>query len=78
MSNQSQPSMDTDFLDGIDDQFQRLMKLYGNGKRNGRSNGRASGEDRLLVEIMDQLHGFSRVQKEQVLVYIQSLKQKVE
>ncbi len=70
--------MDPDFLDGIDDQFQRLMKLYGNGKRNGRSNGRSNGDDRLLLEIMEHLQGLSRVQNEQVLVYIQSLKQKVE
>ena len=70
--------MDSDFLDGIDDQFQRLMQLHGNGKRNGRSNGRSSGDDRMLVEIMDHVQALSRVQKEQVLVYIQSLKQKVE
>ena len=70
--------MDSDFLDGIDDQFQRLMKIHGHGKRNGRSTGRSSGDDRLLVEIMDHVQAFSKAQKEQVLVYIQSLKQKVE
>ena len=68
--------MDHDFLDGIDDQFQRLMKL-GNGKRNGRSNGR-TGEDRLVLEIVSQLHGLSKEQKEEVMAFIQSLKQQVE
>ncbi len=70
--------MDNDFLDGIDEQFQRLMKLHGNGKRNGRPAGR-SREDRLTNEIVDRLHNLSKSQKEEVLAYIQSIeKQKVE
>ena len=69
--------MEPDFLEGIDDQFQRLMKLYGNGKRNRRSNGH-SVDDRLILEIVDAIQGFSKGQKEQVLAYIQSLKQKVD
>ena len=70
--------MDNDFLDGIDEQFQRLMKLYGNGKRNGHTMGRSS-EDRLVTEIVDKLHELSKPQKEQVLNFILSLqKQKVE
>jgi len=69
--------MDHDFLEGIDDQFQRLMKLYGNGKRNGRGTGR-SNEDRLLVEIIEHLNSLSKAQKEEVLAYIQGLKNKVE
>ena len=70
--------MDNDFLDGIDEQFQRLMKLNGNGKRNGHSMG-PSTEDRLTLEIVDQLPGLSKPQKEDVLRFIHSLqKQKVE
>jgi len=53
------------------------MKLYGNGKRNGRSNGH-SLDDRLTLEIVDAIQGFSKAQKEQVLAYVQSLKQKVD
>jgi hypothetical protein len=64
--------MDNDFLDGIDEQFQRLMKLYGNGKRNGRPMSR-SKEDRLINDIIDQLHKLSQRQKEEVLAFIQSL-----
>ena len=70
--------MDPDFLDGIDDQFQRLMKLYGNGKRNGRSHGRPTAEDRLVLEIVDQLQSLTKSQREEVLAYVQSLKSKVE
>jgi len=70
--------MDPDFLEGIDDQFQRLMKLNGNGKRNGRSNGQYSADDRLILEIVEGMQSFSKGQKEQVLAYIQSLKQKVD
>ncbi len=70
--------MDSDFLDGIDDQFQRLMKLHGNGKRNGRSNGRSNGDDRLILQIVENLEGLSRTQKEQVLVFVESLRQKAE
>jgi hypothetical protein len=76
MNNQTQRPMEPDFLDGIDEQFQRLMKLNGNGKRNGR-NGR-SAEDRLAGEIVDELEGLSKIQKQQVLAYVQSLKQKAE
>jgi hypothetical protein len=71
-------SMDNDFLDGIDDQFQRLMKLNGNGKRNGHSMGR-SKEDALISEIMEQVQNLSKTQKEEVLALIRSLqRQKVE
>jgi len=64
--------MDNDFLDGIDEQFQRLMKLNGNGKRNGHAMG-PSTEDRVTTEIVDHLHGLSRAQKEDVLRFIRSL-----
>ena len=70
--------MDNDFLDGIDDQFQRLMKLHGNGKRNGYPLGR-SKEDPLMTEIVDTLHTLSIAQREDVLTFIRSLqRQKVE
>jgi hypothetical protein len=70
--------MDNDFLDGIDEQFQRLMKLNGNGKRNGHQMGR-SNEDRLTAEIVDNLHDLSMAQKEDVLRFIHTLqKTKVE
>ena len=71
-------SMDNDFLDGIDEQFQRLMKLNGNGKRNGHSMGR-SKEDRLITEIVNQLNNLSKPQQEEVLTFIRSLqREKVE
>jgi hypothetical protein len=70
--------MDNDFLDGIDDAFQRLMKTNGNGKRNGNSLNR-SKEDRLIREIVDGLHNLSKTQQEEVLTFVRSLeKQKVE
>jgi len=78
MNNQTQRAMEPDFLEGIDDQFQRLMKLYGNGRKNGRSNGQPSVDDRLTLEIVEAVQGFSIGQKEQVLAYIQSLKQKAD
>jgi len=70
--------MANDFLDGIDDAFQRLMKTNGNGKRNGNSLSR-SKEDRLIREIVDGLHNLSKTQQEEVLTFVRSLeKQKVE
>ena len=70
--------MDNDFLDGIDEQFQRLMKLNGNGKRNGHPMGR-SKDDRLVSEIVEHVHDLSESQKEQVLTFIRSMqRQKVE
>jgi hypothetical protein len=65
--------MDDDFLDGIDEAFQRLMKLNGNGKRNGVSS--RSKEDRLLMEIVDHLRNLSRSQQEEVLKFVCSLEQ---
>jgi hypothetical protein len=70
--------MENDFLDGIDEAFQRLIQLNGNGKRNGHSRGR-SRDDRLVIEIVEHLHNLSKSQKEEVLNYVRSLqKQKVE
>jgi hypothetical protein len=70
--------MDNDFLDGIDETFQRLMKVNGNGRRNGHSLGRSS-EDRLMTEIVDRLQHLSKSQKEEVLNFVRSLdKQKAE
>jgi hypothetical protein len=76
MTNKPQHAMDHDFLEGIDEQFQKLMKLYGNGKRNGRSGRNA--DDPLILEILSHLHGLSRAQQEELLAYILTLKQKVE
>jgi hypothetical protein len=71
-------TMDNDFLDGIDEQFQRLMKIHGNGKRNGHPVGR-SKEDRLVGEIVEHVHNLSKSQQEEVLTFIRSIeKQKVE
>ena len=64
--------MDNDFLDGIDDQFQRSMKLHGNGKRNGHSMSR-SKEDALTSEILENLQNLSKTQKEEVLTFIRSM-----
>ena len=58
--------MDHDFLDGIDEHFERLMKLHGNGKNNGRP------RDRTLAEIMEELDGLNKSQKQEVLSFIQS------
>jgi len=70
--------MENDFLDGIDEAFQKLMKLNGNGKRNGHSMGR-SKEDRVITEIVEHLQNLSKSQKEQVLAFVLSVeKQKVE
>jgi hypothetical protein len=70
--------MDHDFLDGIDEHFERLMKSHGNGSRNGRRNGNRNGgsSDRTLSEIMDDLEELSKPQKKEVLAFIQSLKEK--
>lgn len=67
--------MENDFLDGIDEQFQRLMKLHGNGKRNGRPAGR-SQEDLLINEIVEALHSLSKSEKEEVLEFINKVLQK--
>jgi hypothetical protein len=66
--------MENDFLDGIDEAFQRLMKLNGNGKRNGHLPAR-SKEDRLIAEIVDDLQKLSKPQQEEVRNHILSLKQ---
>src|SRR5262245_19688794 len=71
MTNKPQHAMDHDFLAGIDEQFQKLMKLYGNGNRNGRS-GRTADEP-VILEILSHLHGLSKAQQEQVLAYILTL-----
>ena len=71
--------MDNDFLDGIDEQFQRLMKLNGSGKGNGRQSVGRSKEDSLAAEIIAQLRNLSESQKEEVLTLIRTMeKQKVD
>jgi len=70
--------MDNDFLEGIDEQFQRLMKVHGTGKRNGNPLGK-SKESRLVSEIVEHLHSLSKSQQEEVLTFVRSIeKQKVE
>ncbi len=65
--------MDHDFLNGIDEHFERLMKLHGNGRNNSRRNGRS--RDRTLAEIMEELDGLGKSQKKEVLSFIQSLRE---
>ena len=64
--------MDHNFLDGIDEHFERLMKLNGNGRRNGSSRN-GSSRDRTLIEIMDGLKELSGTQKKEVLEFVRSL-----
>lgn len=66
-----------DFLDGIDEQFQRLMRQQGNGKSNGRTRSQAP-EPSVTARIMDQLPHLTHDQREEVLAFIQSLKQKID
>ena len=65
--------MEHDFLDGIDEHFERLMKQHGNGRRNGRGRNGAS-RDRTLLEIMDRLAELSSSEKQDVLEFVRSLK----
>ena len=70
--------MENDFLDGIDEAFQRQMKLNGNGKRNGHKVARST-EDRIITEIIDRLQNLSKSQQQEVLNLVRSMeKPKVE
>jgi hypothetical protein len=62
--------MENDFLDEIDEAFQRLTN-NGNGKKNGHSVSQ-SKEDRVVLEIIEHLHGLSRAQQEKVLEMVRS------
>jgi hypothetical protein len=64
--------MDNDFLDGIDEAYQKLMNLNGNGKRNGHSVAR-SKEDGVISEIINRLEHLSKSKKEEVLNFVRSL-----
>ncbi len=64
--------MDHNFLDGIDEHFERLMKLNGNGRRNGSSRN-GSSRDRTFIEITDMLEELSGKQKKEVLEFVRSL-----
>jgi hypothetical protein len=66
-----------DFLNGIDEQFQRLMKQQGNGKGNGRPR-KTVPEQSLTTRITEQIAGLTHSQREEVLAFIQVLKQKVD
>jgi len=68
--------MENDFLDGIDETFQRMMtRSNGNGKRNGHS-AVESREDRVIREIVSHLHNLSKPQQEEVLSFVRSLTQR--
>jgi hypothetical protein len=67
-----------DFLDGIDEQFQRLMKQHGNGKSNGRGRTQAPPPQSVTARITEEIAGLSHSQREEVLAFIQSLKQKLD
>ena len=67
-----------DFLDGIDEQFQRLMKQQGNGKGNGRPRNNTVPEQSVTARIMEQISGLTHSQREEVLAFIRVLKQKVD
>ena len=64
--------MDDSFLNGIDEHFERLMKLNGNGRRNG-SAGNGKFRDRTVVEILGRLEELSSTQKMEVLEFVRSL-----
>jgi hypothetical protein len=69
-----------DFLNGIDEQFQRLVKQQGNGKGKG-NNGRPSNvvpEQSVTARIIEQISSLTHSQREEVLAFIQVLKQKVD
>ena len=67
--------MERDFLNGIDEAFQRLMQVNGNGRRNGGQSAPRSTEDRLIAEIVNHLQSLSKSQQEDVLKFVRSLKQ---
>ena len=66
-----------DFLDGIDEQFQRLMKQHGNGKSNGRAHHNPP-EQSVTSRIVEQISDLTHAQREEVLEFIQTLKHKVD
>jgi hypothetical protein len=67
-----------DFLDGIDEQFQRLMKQHGNGKSNGRGRTQAPTQQSVTARITEEIAGLTHSQREEVLAFIHSLKQKLD
>ena len=75
-------SQNHDFLEGIDEQFQKQMKLHGNGNGNSRASGRSrSRYDRTTRQIADMVEALSASQKEAVLEFvlsIQSIRPKVD
>jgi len=69
--------MEHDFLDGIDEHFERLMKERGNGRSNGRSrrrNSNGSDSDEKVRSIVAGLEGLSDPERDEVLKFIRSLK----
>jgi len=67
-----------DFLNGIDEEFQRLMKQQGNGKgSNGRERPRPP-QDTVTARIAEAIAYLSHEQREEVLAFIRTLRQKVD
>ncbi len=65
--------MENDFLDGIDEQFQRLMNANGNGKAQPSQQPSRSKIAGLIPEIVDRVSRLSDSQQNEVLTFIQSL-----
>jgi hypothetical protein len=69
--------MEHDFLDEIDEHFERLMKESGNGGSNGQSrrrNSNGSESDQKVRAILSGLEELSDTERDEVLNLIQSLK----
>ena len=66
--------MDHDFLEGIDEHFNRLVELQDNGKSNGKSRGKV--KDRFLAELVHAVDPLSPKEEREVLNFIRSLNQR--
>jgi len=70
-----------DFLNGIDQKFQELTKNQGEGPQNGSQDGRARSnapEPTVTARIIKRLPTLTHSQREEVLAFIKSLKQKTQ
>jgi hypothetical protein len=70
---------DRDFLNGIDEEFERRMRLYDNGSGNGR-NGRQRSRrrDSLSMRILELVDHLSPEKKEEAILFLQALKEGAE
>jgi hypothetical protein len=71
-------SQNHEFLEGIDEQFQQQMKLFGNGNgKSSRSGSRSRyhGVTRQIADLVDRL---PTSQKEEVLEFIYSIRPKAD